>query len=221
MWRSAARPALARDRVVLALGTVTALALGGCSSSTAPGTGSRALWVANYGGTILGYTATQLVSSTSAAPAVVLTTGDTNARIAFDASGNLWVTDPVDNAVVEYTANQRTASGSPASNVTLTANAAGSLHGPVGLAFDAGGNLWVANVAGTVVEFTTSQILASGSPTPVVTLSGNFESIDGPLGLAFDHGGNLWMTGFLQQRPDRIHGQPARFLRLPCTRRHA
>jgi ligand-binding sensor domain-containing protein len=174
---------------------ITALAVSGCSTSTAPGTGGVALWVANYGGTILGYAPTQLTSSTSAAPAVVLTRSDTNPGITFDARGNLWVSEPVNNAVVEYTADQITVSGRQTPNVTLTANAAGSLNGPIGLAFDAGGNLWIANVAGTVVEFTASQIASSGRPAPVVTLTGDFQSIQRPEHLTFDQGGNLWVAG--------------------------
>ena len=175
MWYSAAGPASLRDRVVVALGTVAALALGGCKSSTAPNcsasTARPALWVANLVdpmNTIVGYTANQLTSSTSAAPAVVLTTGPGTGfpRLAFDARGNLWVAEPV-AAVVEYTACQLTAGGSPKPNVTLTANAASSLNNPVALAFDARGNLWVADDLGgtpggnTLVEFTPSQLAAS------------------------------------------------------------
>jgi sugar lactone lactonase YvrE len=149
--------------------------------------------------TIVGYTANQLASSTSAAPAVVLTTGGNAGTgfpgLAFDASGNLWVA--YNAAVVEYTACQLTASGNPKPNVTLTANAAASsLNNPVALAFDARGNLWVADDQGgtpggnTLVEFTPSQLAASGSPTPAVTLS----AINNPVGLAFDHSGNLWTS---------------------------
>jgi sugar lactone lactonase YvrE len=204
MWHSAAGPASLRDRVVVALGTVAALALGGCKSSTAPAppTGPVALWVVTFGGTILGYTATQLASSTSAAPKVVVSTAGTG-EVAFDASGNLWTTDEGANAVVEYTASQLVASGSPTPNVTLTANAAGSLNFPVALAFDAGGNLWVGNYgplprdSGTLVKFTPRQLAASGSPTPAVTLSDNAGSISLPRGLAFDHSGNLWMCNTL------------------------
>jgi hypothetical protein len=42
----------------------------------------------------------------------------------------------------------------------------------------------------SVVEFTTSQLGSSGSPTPNVTISGS--SLDEPIGIAFDpHPTNL------------------------------
>jgi sugar lactone lactonase YvrE len=183
------------------------LALGGCKSSTppAPPAASVALWVGNgTGASVLGYTASQLASSTSAAPAVLLSTptGNSNSGAAFDTGGNLWLAQNLANTVVEYTASQRTASGSPTPNVTLSATTAGSLNGPVALAFDVAGNLWVANAdssglgANTLVEFTASQLAASGSPNPAVTLSDTAGSINIPQGLAFDHSGNLWMSNF-------------------------
>jgi sugar lactone lactonase YvrE len=67
------------------------------------------------------------------------------------------------------------------------------LNGPGGLAFDAGGDLWVSTAGNTVVEFTTSQ-QATGSPTPAVTISAVSGSLAGPAALAFDLGGNLWVA---------------------------
>jgi hypothetical protein len=51
----------------------------------------------------------------------------------------------------------------------------------------------------TVVEYTKSQ-LATGHPTPAVTISsvasGSSSSLDGPFGIAFDASGNLWVGNY-------------------------
>jgi sugar lactone lactonase YvrE len=177
--------------------TVTAGATGTTVTATyAPRPGSGGLWIANNGAqTVVQYTAGQLGSTTSAPPATAVGTGTTGNRgVAFDASGNLWVTLSGNNAVVEYTAGQLSASGTPTPAVTLSATA-GSLSGPRALAFDASGNLWVANSSGpTLVAFTVSQLASSGSPTPAVTLSASSGSLNMPVGLAFDASGNLWVA---------------------------
>ena len=149
------------------------------------------LWVANAtGNTLVEYTAAQTSTGGALTPAITLTASGNSIHapqmIAFDASGNLWVANvsQVNSSVVEFSAAQLAASGSPVPTVTLTPNT-GSLNQPTGLAFDASGDLWVSNLGGnTVVEFTPSQIAQSGSPTPSVTVSG--ASLDGPAGLAFD-----------------------------------
>jgi len=79
---------------------------------------------------------------------------------------------------------------------TLSATA-GSIVGPIGLAFDGLGNLWVANGNtghNTVVEFVASQLTTSGAPTPAVVLSANAGSLASPAGLAFDNSHNLWVA---------------------------
>lgn len=190
------------------------LAFTACSSnSTAPPSGSIVLWVANSGLTktgnatnganansILGYTASQIATGTTAAPAIKLVTNSGNAGIALDAAGNLWVTDPSNNSIAGYAAAQLKKSGQPKPDVVISANANGSLESPEALAFDGNGNLWVANSAAagagsnTVVEFTTTQLSASGSPKPAVRLASNAGSINNPQGLAFDPLGNLWVS---------------------------
>jgi sugar lactone lactonase YvrE len=197
--------------------TATALALSlaftACSSkSTAPPSGTIVLWVANSGLTktggatnganansILGYTAAQIATGTTAAPAVKLITNSGNGGIVLDAAGNLWVTDPSNNAIAEYAAAQLK-SGEPKPNVVISSGSNGSLDSPEALAMDDNGNLWVANSAAdgsganTVVEFTKSQIAASGSPKPAVRLASNAGSINNPQGMAFDPLGNLWVS---------------------------
>ena len=70
-----------------------------------------------------------------------------------------------------------------------------SLVNPAGIAFDADGNLWVANASNqTVVAYTPAQLVATGSPVPNIILSCN-ASLGNPVGLAFDTDGALWVVG--------------------------
>ena len=59
------------------------------------------------------------------------------------------------------------------------------IDGPLGLAFDSSGNLWVANFESSVVEYSKAE-LTKPSPTPARTI--NYRAG----GVAFDPSGNLW-----------------------------
>jgi len=95
----------------------------------------------------------------------------------------------IDNGANAINVFPATASGNQAPAVHITANG-GSLNAPLSAVFDSNGDLWVANSGGTIVEFTPSQLEASGSPVPpiVINASGN------PTAVAFDAAGNLWVT---------------------------
>lgn len=98
--------------------------------------------------------------------------------VAVDAGGNLYVADNLNNRVLEY--NSPLTSDTTADRVfgqngnftTGTANPFGvtadTLSSPVGLAVDAGGNLYVADEANhRVLEY--DQPIASSTPTPTAT----------------------------------------------------
>jgi hypothetical protein len=64
---------------------------------------------------------------------------------------------------------------------------------PNGLAFDDSGDLWADDITNNqVVEYTPSQLTATGSPTPAVVIKANGSSISYPNPMAFSpHASNL------------------------------
>jgi sugar lactone lactonase YvrE len=60
-------------------------------------------------------------------------------------------------------------------------------------AFDAAGNLWIANEGVNEIEmYTPTQLVYTANLTPTVTIAG--AALNGPDGLAFDASGNLWVA---------------------------
>lgn len=134
-------------------------------------------------------------------------------QAAFDAQGNLWVTDHNANNVIVFTPDQLAKTGinalTPA--ITITSQA---FNGPLGITFDANGNLFVANnggvpmgqtmsAAGTsIVEFSASKLPKPPSTikqfaldVPDATLNDNgLNSIQAPWALTFDNNGDLWSS---------------------------
>jgi hypothetical protein len=157
------------------------------------GTGN--LWVADYlANTVMEFTASQLASGGMQAPAITLLAFAGSivnpAALAFDQTGNLWVSNYGSSTLVAFAPSQLVTTGSQPPNVTLSS--AGDLKAPVGIAFDASGNLWIANsnANGGLAEFTASQIMSSGSPTPAVLVSET--SLGSPGAIAFNpHATNL------------------------------
>ncbi len=112
------------------------------------------------------------VSST--APSATLTGMFAPLELAFDSSGNLFVTNFNGTSVSEF-----------APGATTATNTLFGLNKPFALAFDANGNLFVSNQGSTTVsEF------APGGTSPIATLTG----LTSPAGLAFDSSGNLYVA---------------------------
>ncbi len=161
--------------------TLTGLAVGSYTVSASEGVVSTPIIVTLYEPTVTA------VSVTVSAGATASTSVSYALR---PGSGALWVTNTTGLTVVAYSGAQLGASTGAA---PVTALATGGA--PFGATFDAAGNLWVANPAmvnSTVIEFNASQLGASGTPTPAVTLSG--AALNGAEGLAFDFRGNLWVA---------------------------
>lgn len=122
----------------------------------------------------------------------------------FDPTGNLWVSDNGSNAVFVFTPAQLAQTNTAAvPNVSITSNPA--FMGPLGITFDALGNLWVANNASTTIfEFKATHLpgVTTGAATdaavsliPDVMLSDDGKgSIQAPWALIFDSKGDLFSS---------------------------
>jgi hypothetical protein len=183
------------------------------------------LWVgigpepSGSGGEIRMYRAADLAANGSPSPAVTITSPDlgTPRALAFDASGNLWVADEFYHRILRFDASRLGASYSDAPDYKIE-NFGGNMTTPTGLAFDAGGNLWVVAFSGSntsdtgtdspgqVLKFTSSQLNEADkvydqrAAMLIYDNSANANdknSLHGPISLAFDSSGRLWVASKL------------------------
>jgi len=126
------------------------------------------------------------------------------AYLAFDPSGDLWVTDQGNNRVLEYAAPFSTGQAASLvigqSNFTGSSPSAGAngLFEPLGIGFDSKGGLWVADSANhRVLEYSTpfstyeAASLVIGQPS---LKSGSSSTGLNAYAIAFDSSGNLWIS---------------------------
>jgi sugar lactone lactonase YvrE len=141
-------------------------------------------------------------STGDALPEAVITKGVNGPNgLAVDASGDLWVSNPGNNTVVEYSKSEL-AKVSPAPSVIISASPDGAT-----IAFGSSGNLWVDNGGNdTVTEYTKAELSGSGSPTPRVTITNS--RLAGSVGLAVDPSGNLWVEGTPSFTSDAVWEYP-------------
>lgn len=168
------------------------------------------LWVTDDGAnTVDVFTAKQLSVTAAVTPAVTITSTPAfngPLGIAFDYHGDLYVANNGTTTIFGFSASSLPAVSSSSTATTTAAlvptetlsdDGSGSIQGPWALAFDPYGNLWSsnANAPNTLVEFTRSQITATGSPTPNITLASATVSSNAtlvaPNGIAFDEYGDL------------------------------
>ena len=132
----------------------------------------------------------KLAASGAPTPAVTISNNagsiDEPSGVAFDAAGDLWVTNTDNSTLVEFTPSQLASSGDPTPAVTISTDGS-SLDGPYSLALDAAGDLWVPNAySDSLVEYTASQLAATGDPTPINTIVGSNTGMDTPGGVVIE-----------------------------------
>jgi sugar lactone lactonase YvrE len=144
--------------------------------------------------TIMAFTSQQLADGGDVRPAIVLTSADAGngyrtldypTFLAFDSSGNLWVSNYGGGSVVEFSASALQASGAP----SVTQIIPGFVN-TGSIAFDANGNLWVFDGSAKLQEFPKAQ-LSAANPTATVAIP-NSTAFSTAWGSAFDTQGTLW-----------------------------
>lgn len=178
------------------------------------------LWVSNFGqNSLVGYTPEQLTSSPRPVfgnvekpitPAFLvqgkvaadnITLSEPNG-LAFSANGSLWVANRANDTLVAYSPGQLAAATlsmsvsstnqpTPVSTIT-DAGRSGDLDSPIGLAFQADGDLWVSNrgTLNNLVEFDQAKLVNGGDMAAKATLT---LPAPAPTALAFDYQGDLWV----------------------------
>ena len=136
---------------------------------------SGSLWISdNVTHTISRFGAIQLESSGKHTPEIVLSGSPGSilhpSGLAFDQAGTLWVANLGSQAVIALGADQLSRSGAPSPRRVL-APTADPLRLPVGLAFDAAGNLWVVGGSGSLTRFDRASLDAIGPVEPRVRFS--------------------------------------------------
>jgi DNA-binding beta-propeller fold protein YncE len=165
------------------------------------------LWIANSEtDSISELSAGGLAASGSPTPTVTLTLAggeECPSSLVFDATGDLWEANYCANSVARLSPSQIQESGSVEPNVVITApnesSSVNDMWAPSSIAFDASGNLWVADhCAFNVLEFLKSTLGASSTVTPANLLPSWElewgEPLVYPEGLAFDAAGDLWVV---------------------------
>jgi sugar lactone lactonase YvrE len=103
-------------------------------------------------------------------------------------TGKLWIPVRDERKLIALSPGSFGSTANPAIAVGTGADS-----GPNAVAFDASGNLWMADSNGGLVMFTPEQLAGSGTPTPTVTIE-DTGFLPLSVGLAFDAEGNLWLA---------------------------
>lgn len=120
-------------------------------------------------------------------------------RLAFDASGDLWITSPASpvSEIIELLPSQIKKRGGPSPTISITS----SDFVPGAIRFDASDNLWVVQLqipyepsnSIQMGRYAAGDRAASGPATPGLIV--NLPDLVSVVDFAFDNSGNLWLAG--------------------------
>ena len=144
---------------------------------------------------------TALVSGHADGPALSATFAF-DSDVAVDGSGNIFVADSGNNLIRKVSAGgtvSTVAGSAPVFGSTDGTGAAAQFRGPLGLAADGTGNVYVADtVNDTIRKITAAGVVSTFAGAPLVTgnADGNGSSarFAGPIGLATDAAGNVYVA---------------------------
>ncbi len=160
--------------------------------------GQGHIYVANFANLVTEYAsgssgdAAPIASLSGAATQLAAPTG-----IAIDASGKIYVTNLIGGASAagSITIYAPGSSGNSAPSATIAGTNTG-LSGPEGIALDAAGRIYVANLVGGssgTGSITVYPSGSSGNAAPAVTIAGALTALQGPQSVAVDTSGNIYV----------------------------
>ena len=122
------------------------------------------------------------------------TTTSKQSAIAFDSSGDAWSVASSTNIL----------SFANSTGLTTGGSSGGGLNGPVGVAVDGLGNVWVANAGNSSIsEFTNGGAAVTGSAGYAP------DTLSAPAGIAIDSSGSVWVTNGGNDSVTRVLGVAA------------
>ena len=133
--------------------------------------------------------------------------------VAFDTSGNIYITDSANNRVrkVDSSGSISTVAGNGINGYSGDGGPATSaqLAGPIGVAFDNIGNMFVV-AGGRIREVDTFGNISTVAGNGINGYSGDggaatSAQLDGPHGLVFDSSGNMFIADMLNNRIRKVN----------------